>query len=119
MTNGKKGLICGLIVILLCLKLSGCMGSMGITVEKLDYEPEDYINITSDQLEEYPTMKECITIINSDDYNKTIKSMDCSKSEINKIEILFGDDPNDNQYNGDNFFKYQDEYYSLRYVSGD
>ena len=115
----KKGLICGLIVTILCLSFSGCMGEMGISVEKLNYEPEGYINITAEQLEEYPTLKKCVTILNSDNYNKTIKSMDCSKDEINKIEILFGEDPNDNIYKSDNFFKYQNTYYSLCYITAD
>ena len=115
--NVEKGLICGLIVILLCLSLSGCTDSGGISVNKLDYEPEEYINITSEQMEEYPTMKECITIINSDD-DKTIHAMSCNKNERDKIEILFGCDPTDNVgIDGYRYFKYQDEYYSIIFVS--
>ena len=113
----KKGLVV-LISIFLCICFSGCMGGMGISVRKLDYEPEDYINITTEQLEEYPTMKECVIFL-INNYERTVQSMDCSQSEINKIEILFGEDPNDNVVKGENFFKYQNEFYSLGYVAYD
>lgn len=107
--NVKKGLICGLIIIFLCIGFTGCIEDSGIWVEKLDYEPERYINITSEQLEEYPSIKECVIVLNSDNYNGTVKYVSCNKDEQKKIETLFGG------FYGENFFKYQDEYYSLGY----
>ena len=109
----KKGLICGLIVTLLCLHFSGCMGDSGLSIEKLDYEPEDYINITTEQMDDYPKIKEAVTIINSDNYNKTHTSISCNQKEEEKIHALFGG------YYGLNFFKYNEDYYSLRYYSAD
>ena len=96
--NIKKDFICGLIIILLFLNFTGCMGESGIWVEKADSEPEEYINFTSEQLEEYPKLNEAVTLLNSENYDKTYAAVKCNQKEEEEIHNLFGG------FYGKNFF---------------
>ena len=104
-----KELAYALIIALICLIFTGCMGQMGISVTKLDYTPEDYYNITSDQLDEYPPLKYALNeIINSGEDHSFIS---CNNKQMDDIKNLFGGEF------GEKFFRCNEQFYRLNFLS--
>ena len=106
----NRKLIFSCILFLFFLFITGCLGESGIDIEKLDYEPDEYQTITDIQLKENPKIKECVVLLNSENYTETHVSIKCNQNEEEGICSLFKES---------NFFKYNGEYYLLRYYCAD
>ena len=104
-----KGLTCGLIFILLFTVFTGCLDYDGIQVRKIDYIPENYYNVTTDQLDDYPPIKYALNEIKNSGEDHS--SISCNEKQMDDIRDLFG-----GEY-GEKFFKCNEEFYSLHFVS--
>ncbi len=72
----------------------------GCYAEKLDEEPDSYVNITEYQMQQFPHLKEAIL---------TNITIDISYEELNKIRDFL--DNNDTQC-----IKYQNDFYKIRFL---
>jgi hypothetical protein len=97
----KKHLLLFLLsVITISLFLNGCLDvEKGIKVKKLNTEPEDYVYITTDELNRFPTLDKALST------NKTLVT---PNDEFNELTIYF---------KNDQYFKYNNSYYELFFVN--
>jgi len=104
----KKIILIGLLLLFVSIFFSGCFfQENSILVRKTNAIPDRYVNISEQQIEQLPHLKEAILANNS-----IIKT---PGDEFNKIyDLLMGDDNILAEY-----IKYHDEYYSIILGWGD
>ena len=101
----KKYLILILIaVLLITVGFSGCLSRQLIKAEKLDEEPNDYVNMTEELMEEFPHVKEAV--LNQSTY------IDTPYTEFSKFFNFLKKEDTE-------FIKYQNEYYKIWFASED
>lgn len=99
-----------LIVLILISLLAGCAELWGkdegtIAIHILDKEPDNFINISEQQMEQFPGLK---VGINSTEESQLVE---ISSDEWYKLRDLFFGHYGLGEYGGD--IKYQDEYYAI------
>jgi len=100
----KHLIVSGIIVLLICVGLSGCVyPSQGICANKLDEIPDNFVNMSEQQMDEFPHLKEAVI---------SQECFDTPKEEFNALTDLL-----DTTATG--FIKYKDEYYEIWFVYGD
>ena len=97
-----------LIVLILISILAGCAELWGkdegtIGIDKWDKEPDDFINISEQQMEQFPGLKEAI--------NSSEIMVEISSDEWYELRDLFFGHYGQGHYGGD--IKYQGEYYHI------
>ena len=100
----KKHIIFGIIVLLVCVGLSGCQ-DQGIQVIKLNEEVDNFVNMTEEQMKYFPHLKEAILT------NKT-EYVSIPSGELCKLLGILG-------YFNTDYICYQDEYYEIGFYSAD
>jgi len=98
----KKQLIIGIAVLLLSIWLSGCQ-SQGFRVYRITEEPTNFVNMTKEQMNNFPHLKEAIL---------TNKSVETPQEEINRLRGIL-------EFFDTEIIKYQDEYYDVGFWSAD
>ncbi len=102
----KQLIIVGIIVLLICIGLSGCFGpTTGIMIKKLNDHAGNFINMTEDQMKKFPHLKEAILT------NKTVEVTSPSQ-EINELQGIL-------QYFDTDVICYRNEYYEIRIFFAD
>ena len=92
-------MILGIIVLLICVGLSGCATSeYYIEADRVDEEPDVFVNITEQQITNYSHLKIAI-----ESEGELIK---IPKEESDKVELLLKSKETD-------FIKYNNEYYEI------
>ena len=92
-------IIFAIIILFIYIGLSGCNGFyIGVTAKRLDREPDNFVNITEEQMQNFPHLKEAILL------NKTIEITD-SNEETKLRGVL--------EYFDTYFICYQNEYYEI------
>ena len=75
----RQQVIIGIIVLLITIGLSGCIGpTTGIMIKKLSYNASKSINMTEEQIKKFPLLKEAILT------NKTVE-VPSPSHEINQL----------------------------------
>ncbi len=102
----KQLVMIGIIALLICVSLSGCIGpSQGIRAQKLKGGAGNSVNITEQQMKNFPHLKEAILT------NKTVV-VDSPSQEMDKLRGIF------EYFDPDDIFSdiifYQNEYYEIR-----
>ena len=91
--------VVGITILILCIILSGCNSpDYDIGASRVDEEPEVYINITEQQMENYPHLQKAI--------ESEGESIDIPYEEFNKVKDLLNS-------NDTKFIKYKNEYYRI------
>ena len=99
----KKLLILfGIAVLLLSIWLSGCQ-SQGFGVHRISEEPTNYVNLTEDQMNNFPHLKEAIL---------TNKYVETPQDEMNRLRGIL-------EYFNTDYICYQNEYYDVGFWSAD
>ncbi len=86
----KLILMLGIVTLLICVGLSGCefLSEGGaINVDKLDERPIKFINMSEQQMEKFPHLKQAINQTDSENWSQIDVPMD----ERNKLRDFFGD----------------------------
>ena len=98
----KKHLIIGIVILLICVNLSGCNTPKHyISADRVDEEPDVYINITEQQIKNYPHLKKAI--------ESEGESIEIPEEENDKVWLLLENKDID-------FIKYKDEYYEISFT---
>jgi hypothetical protein len=103
----KKQLVTiGIVALLVCVGLSGCIGpSQGIRAQKLKGGAGNSVNMTEQQMKNFPHLKEAILT------NKTVV-VESPSQEMDQLRGIF------EYFDPDNIFSdiisYQNEYYEIR-----
>jgi len=93
-------LLLGISVLLLAVGLSGCIfQGVNVSVKTLDAEPDNYLNMTEEQLEAFPHLKEAIMT------NKTVET---TWEEIKELDEFL---TKDGKYC--EFIQYQNKFYEI------
>jgi hypothetical protein len=101
-----KIIISGLIVLLISVGLSGCIGpSQVIKVRKLSGGYSNSINMTEQQLKNFPHLKEAILT------NKTVE-VESPSQEMNELRGIL-------EYFDTEIIYYQNEYYEIKLYYAD
>lgn len=98
----KQLILIGIAVLLLSIWLSGCQ-SQGFGVHRISEEPTNYVNMTEEQMNNFPHLKEAILT------NKLVKTPQEEMSRLRGILEFFDIE----------FIKYQNEYYDVGFWSAD
>jgi len=98
----KKQLIIGIAFLLLSIWLSGCQ-SQGFRVYRISEEPINYVNMTEEQMNNFPHLKEAIL---------TNKSVETPQEEMNRLRGVL-------EYYNTDYISYQNEYYEIGFYSAD
>jgi hypothetical protein len=98
--------ILGIIVLLICVGLSGCIFGPGYHIQaaSVDEEPDAYINMTEQQMENYPYIKKAIEL----EGNPT----EIPLGTLEEYDELF-------ESNDTYFIKYRNEFYKVRFICSD
>ena len=56
----KQIIVGGIILLFICSVLSGCNGGQAISADELDAIPENFVTISEEEMENYPTLEEAI-----------------------------------------------------------
>ena len=99
----KKLVFVGIVVILVCVGLSGCQ-SQGIYVEKISGEHPNCLNMTEEQMEHFPHLKVAIITNTS--------GGDIPKTEFDELHSLVW------SYDT-NIIQYRNEYYEITFNVAD
>jgi hypothetical protein len=100
----KQFVMAGIAVLLICVGLSGCSGpTQLISAHKLDTEVASYVNMTEQQIEKFPHLKEAV--LNN-------KSVETPLEEFNEVRGIL-------EFEDTNFIKYQNEYYEIHFAFAD
>ena len=107
----KQRVIIGIVVILMCVGLTGCNGPrQGIAALKLSGGYGNSVNMTEQQMNNFPHLKEAILT------NKTIY-LESPSQEMDKLRGIF------EYFDPDDIFSdiifYQNEYYEIRIMYAD
>ena len=94
----KQLMIIGIILILLTVGLSGCQ-EQSIHIKKLKVKPDNFVNMTEEQMIHFPHLKEAILT------NKTIDITNYDDEEAELRDVL--------DYFDTNCICYQNEYYDI------
>jgi hypothetical protein len=94
----KQLIIIGLIVLLITVGLSGCQ-EQSIHIRKLNVKPDNFVNMTEEQMKHFPHLKEAILT------NKYVDITDYDDEEAELRGVL--------NYFDTNYICYQNEYYEL------
>ncbi len=94
----KQLMIVGIVVILITIGLSGCQ-EQSIHIKKLKVKPNNFVNMTEEQMIHFPHLKEAILT------NKTIDITNYDDEEA-ELRGIFN-------YFDTNYICYQDEYYEV------
>ena len=94
----KQLVIIGIIVILLTVGLSGCQ-EQDIHIKKLNIKPDNFVNMTEEQMKHFPHLKEAILM------NKSIDTSGYSNEMVELRGVL--------EYFDTYFICYQNEYYEI------
>ena len=98
----KKIIIIGIAVLLICVGLRGCQ-SQGFGVHRISEEPTNYVNMTEEQMNNFPYLKEAIL---------TNKSVETPQGEMNRLRGIL-------EYFNTDYICYQNEYYEIGFYAGD
>jgi hypothetical protein len=93
----KNLIILGILFLLICVGLSGCQ-EHGIHIEKLNVKPDNFINMTEEQMKHFPHLKEAII---------TNKTIDIYDDEDARLMGIF-------DYFDTNYICYKNEYYEIK-----
>jgi hypothetical protein len=100
----KQLIIIGIVTILLNVGLSGCSGpTQGVYANKVSVEPSNYVNMTEQQMEKFPHLKQAILM------NESVESPQEELIELWTILDFFDAE----------IIKYQNEYYEIGFVAAD
>ena len=88
--------------LLLSLCLSGCQ-SQGFRVHSISEEPTNYVNMTEEQMNNFPHLKEAIL---------TNKYVEAPHEEMNRLRGIL-------EFFDTEIIKYQNEYYDVGFWSAD
>ena len=104
MEMDKYQIVLAITVLLICIELSGCaMPTQYIDAEKLYEIPDDYVELSEEQMNDFPHLKEAINIGDG---------VETPKAEFNTLfELLYAEDTKN--------IKYNDEYYEIGFVCAD
>ena len=100
----KQIIIIILIIILLTVGLSGCQGTK-ISPEKLNGKPNNFVNMTEEQMQNFPHLKEAILM------NKSIDTSGYSNEMAELRGVL--------EYFDTYIICYQNEYYKIYFIAYD
>jgi hypothetical protein len=89
-------LIIGIVTLLLTICLSGC-SERGIHISKISGEPENSVNMTEQQMEKFPHLKDAIL---------TDKSANPPEDELIRLRAIL-------DFFNTSIIKYQNEYYEI------
>jgi len=98
----KQLVILGIVTLLLTTCLSGC-SSQGITVHKISGEPRNSVNITEQQMKNFPHLKEAIL---------TNKSVETSQQEMNQLRGIL-------EFFNTEIIHYKNGYYEIGFFAAD
>jgi len=98
----KKLSLIGIVALLLASFLSGC-SSQGITVHKISGEPRNSVNMTEQQMKNFPHLKEAIL---------TNKSVETSQQEMNQLRGIL-------EFFNTEIIQYQNGYYEIGFFAAD
>ena len=99
----KQLIIVVIIVLLICIGLSGCQGTE-ISPKKLNEKPDNFVNMTEEQMQNFPHLKEAIHM------NKSI-DITGSNEEAKLRGIL--------EYFDTYYICYRNEYYEISFMCYD
>jgi hypothetical protein len=99
----KQLIIIGIVAILVTVELSGCQ-SQGIYVEKISGEYQNSVNMTEEQMDHFPHLKEAILT------NTT--GGDIPKDELDALKGIL-------EYFDTYIIRYQNEYYEITFNLAD
>ena len=91
-----------IVVLLLSIFLSGCQ-SQGFRLYRISEEPTNYVNMTDEQMNNFPHLKKAIL---------TNKSVETTQEEISQLRGIL-------EYFDTDIIKYQNEYYEVETWAGD
>lgn len=102
----KQIIVLGLVVLLICVGLSGCIFGPRyyIEAERVDEEPDLYINMTEELMDNYPHLKKAIGL--GGNYTQI------PQEELDRVEELL------EKYDT-YFIKYRDKYYEIGIACSD
>jgi hypothetical protein len=98
----KQIVLIVIVVLLLTTWLSGCP-SQGISVHKISGEHPNSVNMTEQQMKNFPHLKEAIL---------TNKSVETSQQEMNQLRGIL-------EFFNTEIIHYQDEYYEVGFFAAD
>ena len=98
----KLLILIGIAVLLLSIWLSGCQ-SQGFQVHRISEEPTNYVNMTEEQMNNFPHLKEAIL---------TNKSVETPQEEMNRLRGIL-------EFFDTEIIKYQNEYYDVGFWAAD
>lgn len=98
----KQFVIIGIVVLLLTTWLSGCQ-SQGIRVDKISGEYQNSVNMTEDQMNKFPHLKEAILT------NKYVETPWDEQNQLRGILEFFDTE----------IIQYQNEYYEVGFWAAD
>jgi len=98
----KQLILLGIAVLLICVGLSGCQ-SQGFRVQRINEEPTNYVNMTEEQMNNFPHLKEAIL---------TNKYVETPQEEMNRLRGII-------EFFDTEIIKYQNEYYDIGFWSAD
>ena len=98
----KNLIIIVVAILLVCVGLCGCQ-SQGFRVHRITKEPINYVNMTQEQMNKFPHLKEAI-LIN--------KSVETPQEEMSRLIGII-------EYFNTEYICYQNEYYEIRIYSAD
>ena len=90
------------LILLTCVGLSGCQ-SQGFRVFRISEEPSNYVNMTKEQMNDFPHLKEAIF---------SNKSVETPPEEMSRLRGIL-------QYFDTDNICYQNEYYEIRMYAAD
>ena len=94
------------ILILSLLWVCGCIGSdMDLRVDKMDSEPDEFVNISELKMENFPSLKKAIQAIQSE---KDYVVVEIPQEEYQELNSLLNT-------NNTNNISYKNEYYFVRF----
>jgi len=98
----KQLLLIGIAVLLLTTWLSGCP-SQGIGIRKISGEHQNCVNMTEDQMNNFPHLKEAIL---------TDKYIETSQEEMNRLRGIL-------EFFDTEIIRYQNQYYEVGFWAAD
>ena len=98
----KKLVFMGIVILLLTIWLSGCQ-SQGIRVDKISGEYQNSVNMTEDQMNKFPHLKEAILT------NKYVETPWDEQNQLRGILEFFDTE----------IIQYQNEYYEVGFWAAD
>jgi hypothetical protein len=100
----KQLIVFGIIVLFITVGLSGCQGTK-ISPKKLNKKPDNFVNMTEEQIMHFPHLKEAILT------NKSIDTSGYSNEMVELRGVL--------KYFDTNYICYQNEYYEIYFIAYD